>query len=485
MAEIKRKRIRSKDIQAAIDLNYKKAAFLYNDKEQLEELLKTLDKYILNNTTIIDTFDDLRKHIEILRDTVNNNCAVLSPEYIITILSALMYLNTSFSDSSSNDNTFIDRSVLLSRIDKKYKNDIKEYDIWEKWYKPGIYPITPFQIIDKKEEKSLDLLSKRYEKLTEPTIVGKASKQVQSLVPEYIQTQLAKVTDTITNQQLYLQIMDVVAEGFDLLVKNTAKVSLSEDYIVNQLNKTLKDNHIFTLEQVCYVRGYDISRNVNKFKTQNILTAFAEGGATGLAGLPGIPANLAASMFLYYRAIQSIALYYGYDVKNNPDELQIATDVFMQALSPTSGSTSEMGDMIVKFMSMTEALVIKDTLKGGWKAMAERGGICLLLTQIRGLAHKSAGKAIEAAGKKAMEKTMFTNFFEQLGKKMTQESIKKAATPAAALITAVSDMNTMNKVIEFADIFYNKRFITEKQTRIELLESVDIIEDVDFDIIDD
>ena len=127
MAEIKRKRIRSKDIQATIDLNYKKAAFLYNDKEQLEELLKTLDKYILNNTTIIDTFDDLRKHIEILRDTVNNNCAVLSPEYIITILSALMYLNTSFSDSSSNDNTFIDRSVLLSRIDKKYKNDVSNH----------------------------------------------------------------------------------------------------------------------------------------------------------------------------------------------------------------------------------------------------------------------------------------------------------------------------------------------------------------------
>ena len=212
--------------------------------------------------------------------------------------------------------------------------------------------------------------------------------------------------------------------------------------------------------------------------------AFAEGGITGLAGLPGIPANIAASMFIYYRAIQFVAMYYGYDVKNSADELQIATDVFMQALTPATGSTSETGHMIVKFMSMTEALVVKDALKGGWKAMAERGGACLLITQIRSLAHKSAEKALTAAGKKGLEKTMFTSFFEQIGKKMTQETVKKAATPFAAIITAFADLSTMNKVIEFADIFYNKRFLTEKQIRIESLNNSEIIQDADFKVIE-
>ena len=172
-------------------------------------------------------------------------------------------------------------------------------------------------------------------------------------------------------------------------------------------------------------------------------------------------------------------------MKNSAEELQIATDVFMQALSPTTGSSSEAGEMIVKFMSMTEALVVRDTIKGGWQAMAKRGGVCLLITQIRSLAHKSAQKALESAGKKGLEKTLFTGFLEQLGKKMTQKAVAKAATPAAAVITAFTDMSTMNKVIEFADIFYNKRFITEKQIRIDSLACPEIIKDVDYELVNE
>ena len=328
-------------------------------------------------------------------------------------------------------------------------------------------------------------LANRYEKLIEPTLPARAVSKAKDLVPEVVQKQIEKLAASITDQELYTQIMNVIASGFDILVKNASKVSLSEDYIIEQINQTMDDNHIFTIDEICYARSYDVAKLVNRFKTKNVFVAFAEGGITGMAGLPGIPANIAASMFIFYRAIQSIAMYYGYDVKNNADELQIATDVFMQALSPATGSTSETGDMIVKFMSMTEALVVKDTIKGGWKAMADRGGICLLITQIRSLAHKSAEKALNAASQKSLEKTMFTGFFEQLGKKMTQESVKKAATPLAALITAFADMSTMNKVIEFADIFYNKRFITEKQIRIDSLINPEIIENVNFDVIDE
>ena len=483
MATNEKKRVPSKQIKAAIELNYKRAAFLYNDKEKMNQVLDRLNEYIQRNTTIIDTFEDLKKHIEIIHDTATDNCKVLTPECIVSILSALLYLDDSYQQEELTAEQPLGRNTLLTYVEKAFKADMKEYELWEKWSKPGIYPMIPMYIVDQKEEDSLVLLSKRYEKLLEPTLPSKASKKLLNLIPENVQNQLSKVAGSITEQEFYTQVMNAIAEGFDLMVKHTAKVSLSEDYILKQLNKTFDNNHIFSLNQVCYARSYDIAKQVNKFKTQNVFTAFAEGGITGLGGLAGIPANLAASMFLYYRAIQSVALYYGYDVKNDPDELQIATDVFMQALSPARGSTSEMGEMIVKFMSMTEALVIKDTLKGGWKAMAERGGICLLITQIRSLAHKSAEKALQEAGKKGLEKTMFTGFFEQLGKKMTQETIQKAATPIAALITAFTDMNTMNNVIEFADIFYNKRFITEKQTRIGINESPEIIEDVDFEVV--
>ena len=480
---IKKNNITKKEIKAIIDSNYKKASFLYNDKETMNQVFKRLEEFISINSTIIDTFDDLNQHITKLKDTIDGSCKTLTPEYIVSVLAVLMYLDDEYQKIPLNENIDDIRKELFIFISKEYKADVSEYASWEKWSKPGIYPSLPLVIVDEKEEASLEALVTRYEKIIQPTLPAKAGEKIKSLIPTSVQKQLTKMLDTVSEQELYSQIMKVISEGFDLLLKNTAKVSLSEDYIIKQLNKTFDDNHIFSLDQICYARSYDIAKQVNKFKTQNIFVAFAEGGTTGLAGLPGIPANLVASMFLYYRAIQSIAMYYGYDVKNNADELQIATDVFMQALSPAKGSTSEMGDMIMKFMTMTEALVVKDTIKGGWKAMAERGGICLLITQIRGLAHNSAKKAVEAAGKKGLEKTMFTNLFEQFGKKMTQDSIKKAAGPISALVTAFTDMTTMNRVIEFADIFYNKRFITEKQVRISGNNELEVIEDVDFEVI--
>ena len=44
-----------------------------------------------------------------------------------------------------------------------------------------------------------------------------------------------------------------------------------------------------------------------------------------------------------------------------------------------------------------------------------------------------------------------------------------------AVITAFTYMSTLNKMIEFADIFYNKRFTVEKQIRIDFIVSLEII----------
>lgn len=476
----KRKKLSTKEIKAIIDENYQKAAYLYNDKEKVEQLLSALEENIAKNTTILDSYDDIKKLVAIIRDIINEKCKDVSPECICSTLSVLMYLEEQMSLQKvlRGDN----RKDVLRYLQKKFKNDYQEYIEWEKWIKPGMYPIIPTHIIDDKENEMMTALAKRYEKLTEPTLPAKATAKAKDLVPDAIQTQIAKIANSISDQELYAQIMKVIASGFDILVKNASKVSLSEDYIVEQINHTMDDNHIFSIDEVCYARSYDIAKLVNRFKTKNVFAAFAEGGILGVAGLPGIPANIAASTFMYYRAIQSVAMYYGYDVQNNADELQIVTDVFMQALSPTTGSTSETGEVIVKFMSMSEALTIKNTVKGGWKAMADKGGICLLITQIRALAHNSAKKALDAAGKKGLENTLFNGIFEQLGKKMTQKSVGKAATPFAGLITALADVSTMNRLIEFADVFYSKRFITEKQIRVDSRINPEIVEDVNYDV---
>ena len=48
----------------------------------------------------------------------------------------------------------------------------------------------------------------------------------------------------------------------------------------------------------------------------------------------------------------------------------------------------------------------------------------------------------------------------------------------------MNSVSTMNNVLEFADIFYNKRFVLEKQTRIDLCENPELAKDVDFEVLD-
>lgn len=88
---------------------------------------------------------------------------------------------------------------------------------------------------------------------------------------------------------------------------------------------------------------------------------------------------------------------------------------------------------------------------------------------MRALANKAAQKALEKAGQKGLENTLFKEVFEQIGKKLTKDAIGKSIPYFSAAFSALVDTAQMNQVLEFADIFYQKRFIMEKENRIMLL----------------
>ena len=155
----------------------------------------------------------------------------------------------------------------------------------------------------------------------------------------------------------------------------------------------------------------------------------------------------------------------------------------MNALNPKSNNETELSGTIAKIMLLSTASSVKQTVQKGWVAMAEKGGVHLLITQMRALAHASARKALEKAGKKGLEKTVFTEVFEQIGKKLTQESIKKSIPYIGAFIGATIDTYQMIQIIKYADIFYQKRFILEKELRIKALTSGTAIE-VEFEDIE-
>lgn len=330
--------------------------------------------------------------------------------------------------------------------------------------------ISPVPVIDKKETASLETLANRYNKLLEPSLVAKLGTKMGERLPQKLKDVGQGIGQSISEAELYSQIMKLLGSGFQVIEEYAAKYSISEKTILSKINKHSQAFKVESLEEICLVRSYDIAKAVNSSKGKEIVAAAIEGGGTGYAGFWGLPANIVLSTFLYFRAVQSIAMFYGYDVKNDYAELAIASDVFTKALSPEYDDVNnEATGLISKIMVMSQAAVVQQTAKKTWTDMAYRGGIPLLLTQLRALANKSAQKALQNASAKGLENTLFKEAFEQIGKKLTLKSIRKSVPVASTITGALIDTSQMNKVLEYADIFYHLRFIHEKQMRIDIL----------------
>lgn len=342
----------------------------------------------------------------------------------------------------------------------------------------------PSPIIDAKEDKSIQMLCERYEKLIEPGGLAKAGKKVSAVIPQTIKDVGKAAKSSITEQELFTQCMKVVADGFGVLEKQASKMAVNEKTIVNKVNAVSKDVEITSIEEVCLARGYDISKIVNSNKNFDLAAALVEGAGTGCFGFAGLPFNLVLSTFLYYRAVQSVAMHYGYDIKNDPSEMVIASDVFMNALSPNSQGANEVTGIIGKIMVMTEVTTLKQLSKKTWEEMAKHGGIALLICQMRALANGAAKKALQKAGQKSLEESLFTSIFAQMGKSLSKKAVGKSMPVAGAVIGALFDVSQMNAVLEYADVFYNKRFLLEKEVRINtLLGNTNFVE-VDSEVIE-
>ncbi len=339
----------------------------------------------------------------------------------------------------------------------------------------------PDPILDIKEQNQYKSLKERHEKLTEPSLVSKASSKVKEWIPQAVKDYVGDKSKELSETEIIKRVIIVTADLFKWLETNAAKVTISERKVISEINKQHNDLEISCLQEVCFAREYDIEKLVKKYKKLDIFYSVIEGGATGAFGFAGLPANLALSMFLFYRAVQSIAMYYGYDVKNDPDELIIASDVFTQALSPSTSGDNATTDIVAKIWALTETTTVRQLSKKTWAEMAEAGGIPLLLCQLRALANKYAQKALEKVGKKQIEHSIFTNVLKQIGKNLTKKAIGTLTPVVGGLIGAAFDSFQMKTVLEYANVFYGIRFIAEKEARINemlgLSESVDTIID--------
>jgi hypothetical protein len=104
--------------------------------------------------------------------------------------------------------------------------------------------------------------------------------------------------------------------------------------------------------------------------------------------------------------------------------------------------------------------------------MAEQGGIHLLYVQIRALAKKAAEKALKNSGRSGIEAGVFRNLLEQVGRRIPKEAGRKGIPILGAIIGAACDFYLMDRVLKGANLIYHKRFLHEKQTRIDILRGI-------------
>jgi hypothetical protein len=338
----------------------------------------------------------------------------------------------------------------------------------------GSYAV-PDPLIDDRENSDIDAIRVRYEKLTRPGLLAKAGKKIGEAAPKETTDLAAKAADTakdiwngLTKQELIAGALKVAAEGFGELEKYAARASVSREYVLQRINEGKQPQKVSDLSEICLLRSYDVAAVVANERLQHLGVALTEGAGTGAVGFWGLPANFALSMLIYFRAVQSVAMFYGYDVKNDPSELLIASDVFSQALAPGADKDVKT-DLVGKVIVCAEVTGVQEAAKKGWAAMVQQGGAALAIAQMRALSNAAARKAVEKGGKKALEAGVFKNTLKQAGKQMTLKTVGKAVPIVGAGFGALFDTAQMGKILDFADLYYQKRFIVDKADRVDAL----------------
>ena len=243
-----------------------------------------------------------------------------------------------------------------------------------------------FSALNEKEKELIELLTFQYEKFIEPSLLQKGTTNVKTYIsnitPEPVKIYLDKSLTNISEAKLIVQTLEVAGRGFGLLQETAANMTLNKQSVIIKLSK-IEQNIDF--ESICKLRSYEIEGVLTNNKWKDNSIALIEGVGTGMFGLVGIPFNLALSMLLYYRAVQNVALMYGYDVKDDPRELDIASSVTMNCLFPNNSQTDDIMNVIGKMVLASNLTSLKKSLNSlTFKQMAEMGGAEQLFVQIRG-----------------------------------------------------------------------------------------------------
>ncbi len=345
----------------------------------------------------------------------------------------------------------------------------------------------PDPLLDERELRALDSLAQRYRKLQYPGPLSRAARACSSLVPPIARRTIGgtfsmkagargqRLTDqgdrASRQSALTAAAAKQVGAAFSALEQQASELSASDSFILARLN-AITNLQLCKLDEICLLRSYDVALAVRAYKRSDIQLAAFEGALTGLPGLPGIPFNIALATLLGFRAAQSVARFYGYDAKHDPAELALAGEVFMRSLDH-SGNAPEHSSPIERVMLVGRGVAIKLGTKKLWAEAAGRGLVGAAIAQARMGAVRVAEESLFTVGVRETEQAVVRDALRLTGEHATQALAQKSIPLVSGAIGAYFDAVKVRRTLEYADIFYQKRFILEKARRIEELAQMD------------
>jgi hypothetical protein len=327
----------------------------------------------------------------------------------------------------------------------------------------------PDPLLDKREEDLLIRLNKDYENFIKPGPVARWTRKVGDVVvkitPQHLQKLSQDAIQAATDWEVIKKVLELATKGFGVINQQVCRLSACPDDIVKGYVKM--GYCVPSFEHICALRSYVAEKNVSDNNLQHYALAVVEGAATGFPGLARVPFNLALSFLLFFRCTQGVALQYGYNVKDDPRELELAAQTTMGCLEPNLLSNTDfLGGLLGKMMLASEISALSRAMRKPFDVMAKSGGSELLYVQIRALANKAAQKALKKAKVKGIEAGIFKNMLEQIGRRLPKDFMKKGIPVIGAVIGAGVDTYLMHRVVTGSNMLYHKRFLFEKEARI-------------------
>jgi hypothetical protein len=330
--------------------------------------------------------------------------------------------------------------------------------------------IIPDPILDARELSLILKLKEDYIKFTSPGIISKGMTKLKDgllyITPERLKVIAKNAVDLASEWDCIKLAIEHAGRGFSELTQHASRFTLSQKSVVKNLIDAGVDVNNFYY--ICGLRSYKIEKSLSNRNYGDFAVAFAEGAITGAPGLIGVPFNIALSFLIYFRAVQSTALYYGYDIKGDPRELEIASEITMESLSPNlDKKVDTLRGIIGKMMLAANITALRHALSTKtYTELAKKGGAELLYVQIRALANKAAKNALKNAGQEEIEAGIFKKMLEQVGRRLPKETGKKAIPLLGAIVGGLSDTYCMSRVVRGSNLIYHKRFLFEKEQRV-------------------